>query len=68
MKEIENNIREMEFARKTHIQWAEHLEAGGCEKCDITLTGDAEYHRSWVQKYDTTIKLLEHYLEIRRSS
>lgn len=57
-------IADMEFARRSHLAWADHLEAHqasgeSCAECDAKpykLT--AAHEREWVAKYDRVLALL----------
>ena len=57
-------IADMEFARSSHLAWAEHLEAHvvsdePCEQCAAKpYKLNAAHEREWVQKYDRVLRLL----------
>lgn len=57
-------IADMEFARQTHLDWAEHAEAHAtsgvpCPQCQARgYPVDPIYEREWVRKYDRVIALL----------
>lgn len=63
MNQLERALADMRFARKTHLDWAEHLEAhkdGECPQCSAKpYKLDAANEREWVAKYDRVIALLE---------
>jgi len=58
-------LRDLDFARDSHLKWAEHLEAHEasgqpCEECaskPYKLT--APYEREWVAKYDRIIAIVK---------
>jgi len=57
-------IADLQFARSSHLQWAEHLEAHAasgqpCPQCDERpYKLDAAHEREWVAKYDRVLRLL----------
>lgn len=64
-QEVQQSIADMEFARDSHRQWAEHLEAHvasgmPCAECDgKPYKLDATHEREWVAKYDRVLDILE---------
>lgn len=60
--DLEESIRDMEYARKTHFEWAEHLEShpdSKCEACDEKpFKMSLERELKWVVKYDRVLRFL----------
>jgi len=63
--EVDAAIADLAFARNTHLQWAEHLEAHvdsgePCPQCaERPYKLDAAHEREWVAKYDRIIALVQ---------
>ena len=57
-------IADMQFARQSHLAWAEHLEAHAasgepCPQCEgKPYKLNAEHEREWVAKYDRVLSIL----------
>lgn len=62
-EQIVQAITDIQEARESHAQWANHLrneKHALCEGCDqfAAHIGDAEYHDQWITKYDNVIAVL----------
>ncbi len=51
----------IEEARHLHEVWAEYMETdpeAGQRLEPLSITGDAEYHRMWMERYDAVLAVL----------
>lgn len=61
---LEAMLADLEFARQSHLSWADHLDAHAqsgesCPECDAKpYKLDAAHEREWVAKYDRIIERL----------
>lgn len=62
-EQVVQAITDIQEARESHVQWANHLRNEKhtlCDGCDqfAAHIGDVAYHDDWIAKYDNVIKVL----------